>query len=80
MIMAILGGAVITPWMAEVISAKESAFFALAPMLDYAWDVNLRTSSGALRTSFFIPVICFAVIFLYAVVFGSAKRSDDSGR
>ena len=73
MIMAILGGAVITPWMAGVISAKESLFFALAPMLDYTWDANLRTSSGALRASFFIPIVCFAVIFLYAVIFGSRK-------
>ena len=69
MIMAILGGAVITPWMASVISAKESVFFSLVPMMDFTWDANLRTSDGALRASFFVPVICFVVMFAYAVVF-----------
>jgi FHS family L-fucose permease-like MFS transporter len=74
MIMAILGGAVITPWMAEVISANESVFFALVPGMDFTWDANLRTSSGAIRASFFIPVICFAVMFAYATIFRSGKR------
>jgi FHS family L-fucose permease-like MFS transporter len=73
MIMAILGGAVITPWMADVISAKESVFFSLVPMMDFTWDVNLRTSSGALRASFFIPVICFVVMFMYATCFRTRK-------
>jgi len=74
MIMAILGGAVITPWMASVISARESVFFSLVPMMDFTWDANLRTSSGAIRASFFIPVLCFAVMFAYAAVFGPGCR------
>jgi FHS family L-fucose permease-like MFS transporter len=75
MIMAILGGAVITPWMADVISAKESVFFSLVPMMDFTWDANLRTSSGALRASFFVPAICFVLMFVYAAVFrGSGER------
>ena len=69
MVMAILGGAVITPWMASVISAKEHAFFSLVPMMDFTWDANLRTSDGALRASFFIPAICFVAMFVYAIVF-----------
>ena len=77
MIMAILGGAVITPWMAGVISAKESVFFALVPMADFTWDANLRTSSGALRASFFIPIICFAIMFAYAVLCGPMKRREN---
>ncbi len=76
MIMAILGGAVITPWMAGVISAKESVFFALVPMADFTWDANLRTSSGALRASFFIPIICFAIMFAYAVLCGPTKQRE----
>ena len=76
MIMAILGGAVITPWMADVISAKESVFFSLVPMMDFTWDANLRTSSGAIRASFFIPIICFAVMFAYATVFGESRAQD----
>ena len=75
MIMAILGGAVITPWMAGVISAKESVFFSLVPMMDFTWDANLRTSSGAIRASFFIPIICFAAMFAYASFFGEDGRS-----
>ena len=63
MIMAILGGAVVTPWMASVISAKESVFFGLVPMMDFTWDANLRTSSGALRASFFVPAICFVLMW-----------------
>ena len=74
MIMAILGGAVITPWMAGVISAKESVFFSLVPMMDFAWDANLRTSSGAIRASFFIPIICFIAMFVYAVLCGPKRR------
>ena len=74
MIMAILGGAVITPWMADVISAKESAFFSLVPMHSFEWDANLRTSSGALRASFFIPVICFVAILAYALAFRGRRR------
>ena len=77
MIMAILGGAVITPWMAQVISAKESLFFRLVPMMSFEWDANLRTSSGALRASFFIPAICFVVMLAYALIFrGSGKGSS----
>ena len=75
MIMAILGGAVVTPWMADVISAKESVFFDLVPMMDFTWDANLRTSSGALRASFFVPAICFAVMFAYAAVFRGTPSS-----
>jgi FHS family L-fucose permease-like MFS transporter len=76
MIMAILGGAVITPWMAEVISAKESVFFTLVSGMDFTWDANLRTSSGALRASFFIPVLCFVVMFVYAIVFRNGASRD----
>jgi FHS family L-fucose permease-like MFS transporter len=75
MIMAILGGAVVTPWMANVISAKESVFFDLVPMMDFTWDANLRTSSGALRASFFVPAICFAVMFAYAAIFRGTPPS-----
>ena len=75
MIMAILGGAVVTPWMADVISAKESVFFDLVPMMDFTWDANLRTSSGALRASFFVPAICFAVMFAYAAIFRGTPPS-----
>ena len=77
MIMAILGGAVIVPMMAAVMGAKDSAFFSLVKDFSFAWDDNLKTSDAALRASFFVPAICFVVMFLYAVVFRAnpeAKR------
>ena len=65
---------------ASVISAKESVFFGLVPMMDFTWDANLRTSSGALRASFFVPAICFALMFVYAAVFrGSGERKAQEG-
>ena len=80
MIMAILGGAVVTPWMASVISARESAFFSLVPMMDFTWDANLRTSSGALRASFFVPAICFVLMFAYAVVFRTRESHKEADK
>ena len=80
MIMAILGGAVVTPWMASVISARESAFFSLVSMMDFTWDANLRTSSGALRASFFVPAICFVLMFAYAVVFRTRERHKEADK
>ena len=78
MIMAILGGAVVTPWMASVISAKECVLFSLVPVYSFAWDANLRTSSGALRASFFIPALCFVAILVYAAIFRSGGSSKTS--
>ena len=67
LIMSILGGAIITPWMSGVLGAKESVFFALVKGADATWDANLMTSDLALRASFAIPVVCFGVVLAYAV-------------
>ena len=67
--MSILGGAIITPWMGGVLGARESAFFALVKGGESLWDANLMTSDLALRASFAIPAICFAVVLAYAVCF-----------
>ena len=69
LIMSILGGAIITPWMGGVLGARESAFFALVKGGESLWDANLMTSDLALRASFAIPAICFAVVLAYAVCF-----------
>jgi len=69
LIMSILGGAIVTPWMGGVLGAKASAFFALVPGADATWDANLMTSDLALRASFAIPAICFAVVLVYALCF-----------
>ena len=73
LIMAILGGAIITPWMASIIDSP--GFWAnLVPMFDSAVDPNLHASSASLRASFVVPAICFAVVFAYAVAFRRSRR------
>ena len=72
LVMAIVGGALLTSWMAAIIDAP--GFWAkLVPMFDAAVDPVLHASSVSLRASFFVPVICFAVVGLYAVVFSGKK-------
>ena len=36
---------------------------------------DLMLSSRSARASFFVPVICFAVVLVYALVFGKAKKA-----
>ena len=72
LIMAIVGGALLTPWMASIIDSP--GFWArLVPMFDATVDTALNASSMSLRASFIVPVICFAVVFLYAVAFRRRK-------
>ena len=74
LIMAIVGGALLTPWMASIIDSP--GFWAkLVPMFDATMDANLHASSVSLRASFVVPAICFAVVGLYALMFrGSARK------
>ena len=74
LIMSILGGAVVTPWMSGVLGARESAFFVLVPGADATWDANLMTSDLALRASFAVPALCFAVVFVYALGCAAGRR------
>jgi len=72
LIMAIVGGALLTPWMASIIDSP--GFWAnLVPMFDAAVDPNLHASSQSLRASFVVPVICFAVVGAYALAFGRRR-------
>ena len=73
LIMAILGGAIITPWMAGVIGDNSSFFASLVPGFSTDWDVNLKLSQTSLRASFFVPAICFAVVGAYALMFQKGK-------
>lgn len=57
LIMAILGGAVITPFMGKIIDTGALAM--LAP--------GFSGVEAAVRTSYFVAVLCFTVIFLYAI-------------
>ena len=73
--MAILGGAIITPWMANVIGGSSSFFVSLVPSCFSAeWDANLKLSQATLRASFFVPAICFAVVGAYALMFKTGKK------
>ena len=68
LIMAIVGGALLTPWMAAIID--NPGFWAkLVPMYSAAVDPVLHASSVSLRASFFVPAICFAVVGVYALMF-----------
>ena len=70
LIMAILGGAIITPWMADIIGNAGSVWCRLIPGgFSTAWDANLKLTQTSLRASFVVPAICFAVVGVYALLF-----------
>lgn len=57
LIMAILGGALITPYMGKMIDKGTLSY--LAPMY--------QGTEAAVRTSYFVPVVCLVIIFLYGL-------------
>lgn len=69
LIMAIVGGALLTPWMLDIIGNADSVWLALTSAFDGTWDTNLKTSSASLRASFVVPAICFAVVLVYSLIF-----------
>lgn len=75
LIMAIVGGALLTPWMASIID-KPGFWANLVPMFDSTVDANLKASSQSLRASFIVPVICFSVVMVYALAFRSKKGKE----
>lgn len=75
LIMAILGGAVITPWMGAYIG--QGTLNALVPGFDTSFDVNLQTSSAAVRSAFLVPAICFAVVLVYSLIFRKPLAESD---
>lgn len=76
LIMAILGGAIITPWMADIIGNNNSFWCRLTPMFSTVWDGDLKLSQMSLRASFIVPAICFAVVLLYAVIFNKSREEQ----
>ncbi len=76
LIMAILGGAIITPWMADIIGNNESVWCRLTSGFSSVWDADLKLSQMSLRASFIVPVICFAVVLVYALVFSRRKEQE----
>ena len=75
LIMAIVGGALLTPWMADIIGNAGSVWTKLVPMFSSDWDTNLKLTQASLRASFVVPAICFAVVFAYAVAFRARKAA-----
>ncbi len=73
LIMSILGGAIITPWMAGYIDG--GALNAIVPMYDTVVDATLKTSSAAVRSAFAVPALCFAVVLAYALIFRNATKT-----
>ncbi len=73
LIMAIVGGALLTPWMASIIGDADGFWTKLVPMFPSDWDTNLKLSHMSLRASFIVPVICFAVVLVYALAFRTKK-------
>ena len=78
LIMSILGGAVITPWMAGIIGSKGGAWCSLVSGFATEWDPDLKLSQTSLRASFAVPAICFAVVLVYALVF--MRRKQQTGK
>ena len=76
LIMAIVGGALLTPWMADIIGDAGSMWTALVPMFPSEWDANLKLTQASLRASFVVPAICFAVVLAYAAAFCGRKRKS----
>ena len=73
LITAIVGGAMLTPWMASIIGDADGVWTCLVPMFSSEWDSNLQLSQMSLRASFIVPAICFAVVFVYALLFRGGK-------
>ena len=76
LIMAIVGGALLTPWMAAIID-KPGFWAGFVSMFDATVDPNLHASSQSLRASFFVPAICFAVVGIYAFVFRNSRSTNN---
>ena len=93
LIMAIVGGAILTKWMANIISSQlvlqdggvvkgmttaGSAFLRLVPMFPSSVNWEYNTSAAALRASFAVPAICFAVVLAYSLAF--MKRTSNPNK
>lgn len=65
LIMAILGGAVITPIMGKMIDTGMLSF--IVP--------SFSGQEAAVRSAFLIPVICFLIVFIYSICFRTKKTA-----
>ena len=79
LIVAIVGGALLTPWMAAIIGDPSSVWTNLVPSFSQDWDTNLKLSQASLRASFVVPAICFAVVMAYALAFSTKSKARTGG-
>jgi fucose permease len=64
--------------MADIIGNAGSLWCKLVPGFATDWDTNLKLTQTSLRASFIVPVICFAVVLAYSLIFSkksSAKKA-----
>lgn len=78
LIMAIIGGALLTPWMANIIGDKDSIWCVLTSMFSQDWDTNLKLSQTTLRASFVVPAICFAVVLAYSLLYTEKTKNNQT--
>ena len=79
LIMSILGGAIITPWMGAVAGSESSAWLKLVPGFDAVRNMDLQISCQSIRASFAVPAICFAVVLVYALLFSASTSTAKKG-
>ena len=92
LIMAIVGGAILTKWMADIISsqivtengkvvkgvaAAGSRLMNLVPGFSSEVNWEYGTSAAALRASFAVPAICFAAVLVYALAFSGNRKGKE---
>ena len=63
LIMAILGGAIITPMMGALVDNSTLAFLVS----------GFNAEQTAIRSAFYLPVFCFAVVLVYSLAFRNVK-------
>lgn len=63
LIMAILGGAVLTPIMGSLVDTSALSFMVS----------GFTPEEAAVRSAFFLPVVCFAVVLAYSLAFRNVK-------
>lgn len=63
LIMAILGGAIITPMMGSLVDNSTLAFLVS----------GFNAEQTAIRSAFYLPVFCFAVVLAYSLAFRNVK-------
>ena len=64
LIMAILGGAIITPIMGWLVDSSALSFMVS----------GFSAAEAAIRTAFYLPVVCFAVVLGYSLAF---RKTND---